>query len=189
MSSKRAKAEAVDDASPMASFHALVQSLPAGLEPKRSVTPGEPPFPIHHGAFTLQQGHRRVRLRGRVCLHWLPGPQLRFEGTTLQDEPDLKLDSAELRTTANGLRARALVLGQHPLSRDGIRYEGICAPQAILGQRRTCKAVRFQLANFPHYVGRPVRFGPEDTPTCEAARLSLRAHGWRVDLDQDCKCT
>ena len=65
--------------SAMTSLHALVQSLPIGLEPKRSVTPGERPFSIHQGNFTLQQGRRRVRLRGSATLYWSPGPELRFD--------------------------------------------------------------------------------------------------------------
>ena len=82
-----------------------------------------------------------------------------------------------------------MVLRQRCSSSTGVSYEGICTPHAILGQRRTVKAVQFQLVNFPQYLGRPVRFGSEDRPGVEPARLSLRAHGWRVDLDQDPKCS
>lgn len=179
----------MDHASAMTNRHALVQSLPVGLEPKRSVAPGERPFPIHQGEFTLQQGRRRVRLRGSVALHWSPCPELRFEGAPLRHQPNLELDSAELRTTAHGLRGRALILKQRHSNSGGVSYEGICAPLAILGQRRTVRAVQFQLVNFPWYVGRPVRFGSQERPVFAAARLNLRAHGWRVDLDQGPKCS
>jgi len=171
----------------MAGVLAMIDALPVALEPKRLVKPGVPPTTIHQGDFTLEQGSRPVRLHGDIALHWSPEPELRFEGARLTGQRTLDLQGAQLRTTAHGLRGRAMVLGQQVSDEGRLLYTGIC-PRAVLGQRRTAKSVQFQLVNFPCYAGRPVRFGPSNRAQVAAGRLSFRVHGWRVDLDQDPSC-
>jgi len=166
----------------------MIDALPATIEAKRLVEPGAVPTTIHQGDFTLVQGSRRVQLHGAIVLHWSPKPEVRFEGSPISGQPSLDFREAQLRTTAHGFRGRAMVLGTRPSNTGSPLYTGIC-PRAILGQRRTAESVQFQLVNFPKYVGRSIRFGPTGRASGVAGRLSFRAHGWRVDLDQDPSCS
>jgi len=172
----------------VAHVHAMINSLPAAIESRWLVEPGAVPTTIHQGDFTLAQGTRRVKLHGVIALHWSPKPEVRFEGSPASGQPSLDFQEAQLRTTAHGFRGRAMVLGKHLSDTGNPLYTGIC-PRAILGQRRTAKSVQFQLVNFPKYVGRSIRFGPTGRASVVAGRLSFRAHGWRVDLDQDPSCS
>jgi len=167
---------------------AMINSLPAAIEARWLVEPGAVPTTIHQGTFTLVQSSRRVRLRGKIALHWSPEPEVRFEGFPVSGQPTLNLQEAQLRTTAHGFRGEAMVLGQHASSEGSPLYTGVC-PRAVLGQRRAAKFVQFQLVNFPWYRGRPIRFGPIGRASGVAGRLSFRAHGWRVDLDQTPNCS
>ncbi len=183
-SSRRSKPKPpVDEAH----LHAMIDALPTAVEAKRSVKPGAI-HSIHQGNFTLKQGSQRVRLHGDIALHWSPKPEIRFEGSPASGQPTLSFREAQLRTTTHGFRGQAMVSGKHLSNTGTPLYTGIC-PRAFLGQRRTAKSVQFQLVNFPKYVGRSIRFGPVGCTTGVAGRLSFRAHGWRVDLDQDPSCS
>jgi hypothetical protein len=166
-----------------------IKSTPPAIEPRHEVSPSVKPFLVYQGRFKLHQGGRVVGLRGKIALHWSPGPELRFEGAASVRNKDLDLNAAELRTTAHGIRGRVLVLRMRHVDSSRVRYTGIFNRLALLGQRRDARAIEFQLVNFPEYIGRPVRFGPENKPLFTSSRLTLRTHGWRVDLDQVPKCS
>jgi hypothetical protein len=157
--------------------------------PQHVVTPETDVLNVYRGIITLYQCSRSVKIKGTVTLQWFPSPQLRFDGKSLAKQPRLDLGAAELRTNAHGIRGPVLITGQHILSGGRISYSGIFSSFGLLGQRRNVTKVRIQLVNFPCYIGRPVRFGSNDKPLLSSSRLCLQAHGWRVALDQDPKCS
>lgn len=161
---------------------------PAAVEPGRSLIdlPNDPEE-LHCGSFELIQGKTRVSMDGIVTLHWLPTPEVRFRGIDAVGEGELDLEAAELHAGRAGLRGRALVLRHSPLA-PGHRYEGVLQEGGLCGVRRAVREVRFQLLNFPHYLGDSVKYEREDGSTLSRSRIRFTCPNWVVTLDEVPEC-
>ncbi|MEX2376029.1 MAG: hypothetical protein WD942_10670 [Dehalococcoidia bacterium] len=129
----------------------------------------------------LRQGARTLSLVGTVRLHWLPAPEIRFEGEQQKGPPDLIVGKADFTTGAGGLRGRALVL-QHQIFSG--RFSGLLNGRAFRGPRRRVREAGFQLLNFSKYVGKPIRRERHDGVLVTRARLTFETADVTVTLDQ-----
>ena len=81
-----------------------IRTLPEALQQRYTVKPPGPRVVVYSGTFTIRQGKHRASLRGRIVLHWKPGPEVRFSGIAGLREPQLELKSGDLRTDSSGIR-------------------------------------------------------------------------------------
>jgi hypothetical protein len=64
------------------------------------------------------------------------------------------------------------------------RYAGSGIGTTVVGHRRAARVIRFHLVNFHNYIGEAVRIGSVEQQGFCMARLTLKAHGWRIGIDQ-----
>lgn len=161
---------------------------PSAVLAEYGVLPPNPALTLHSGGFHIRQGRVRTILNGTVKLHWLPSPEVRFQGSNGLSEPSLDLDSAVIHTPGRGVRGEAVVLN-HRIRQNGHHYAGILQGPVLVGARRAVNAIRFQLLNFPSYLANPVRFDLGDKPLSSRARLEFVAGDWLLKVDQvpDCE--
>ena len=114
-------------------FAEVLRTLPVGVKERQRVKPPNSPITIHSGVFSIFQAGRRARLRGKVALHWIPRPEVRFGGHAGSRQPTLDLNSGELRTTAHGIRGRVFVLAQQFKSPGRTHYSGVFQPSGRSG--------------------------------------------------------
>ena len=159
-----------------------VESCPLEVDSGQNLTsPPNAPETLHRGVFLLKQRGTSLPLDGTVQLHWLPAPEVRFEGRSEKIAARVDLDGAEFSTGPAGLRGRALVLNHEPL--EG-RYTGILNGWSVRGRRRSVRSAGFQLLNFPAYLGQPVRRMVDQGVMLSRARLSFHTENWTVNLDE-----
>ena len=156
--------------------------VPKGHESLFQVKPPNPETRIYSGWFELRQGSTVVKVRGRVFFRWLPSPRLCFTGTASNRLHILELERAELLVKRAKIRTEVFIT---QVSRgQKVSYAGSSTTRVTQGQRRPVRRVQFHLVNFHQYLGESIRYGSDQAPTFTRGRLHLKAHGWRISLDE-----
>jgi len=164
-------------------FPSLRLSSPDALRPHITIGPPGEPIVLHSGPIDFIQNVQRFRADGRVCLAWLPTPQVRFEVPHLPNGVHPELDGLSLQLDDG----TAISRGQVTASNHRIGSEGYSASlSGIVAERVTRPAdgpvnhVLFLLPNFPFLIGKSVQY-PEGS--VRLSRLTLRSDGWIITLD------
>ncbi len=152
------------------------------LAPEMDVQADHPDSdPIWRGAVSVQVKGMDVVGEGSLTRTWTTGSDMRLIVTTDEDwsrgtlplHPDgLLIDGREVdRWVTSGLSSP----GEDPATRTFVISD------LLLGDpTRSCTAVRFAVANFPSFIGAPVRHNGGSS----AGRLVLDGGPWRFRLDE-----
>src|SRR5262245_34696035 len=140
------------------------------------------PVLITKGPFVLV-GPKEGTLEADLMFRWVPSTAVEFDGTFPRDYLDL---AAQWSLVAEGettfrvpvhITHTTMTLGTEPL-----RVSGIVPGPLNLGDP-LFEVLRFSLANFPDYLGAPVRYESEGTHGLVAGRLHLNSAQGVCQLD------
>ncbi len=139
------------------------------------------PVPAIPGPFRLV-GSSEGTLDANLTFRWVPSIALGFEG--LFSHPHPALDAQPWFLEADGqLKVRVPVLiTRVTLGGKSSRVRGVVQEGFHVGES-AFDVLRFSLANFPDYIGVPVRYGRNDSRGVMTARLKATAEHGKLNLD------
>ena len=142
------------------------------------------PVDVAVGSFRIEVAERvSGTVNGGLYFRWLPSTAMEFDGSYSRTTVDVGAD-ATLRINDVGFSAPVIVTnGPWPgVVREQIR--GVLRSSATIAARPTFDSLQFCLANFPEYIGLPIKCETDTSRRYFSGRLQFASPGFRCIVDE-----
>jgi hypothetical protein len=159
----------------------ISENFPDRVTPYITLDELNQPVSVIQGPFRLV-GSSEGTLDANLAFRWLPSTAIAFEGT--YSCPDLRLETEPWFLETEGeMNFRVPVIITHvSLGPESSHVRGIVQEVLDIGAA-PFDMLRFSLANFPEYIGSPVRYQSDDYQSLIRTRLEAIASHGRFRLD------
>jgi hypothetical protein len=160
---------------------ARFEDLPERMPPYVTLQEFNQPVPVVAGPFRFV-GTAEGILESDLVFRWVPSTGVCFDGS--YSGPTIGLDAAQWSLGSDELNSEVPILVTSIMHGSGsTRVRGIVSKPFDLGGS-PFEVLRFSLANFPDYIGAPVRYGRGDSCGAMLGRLQVGADLGECRLDE-----